>query len=88
VCNNQVVPEAKQESKNNTKNSESTPKLYKGDINPYPNKLKVIDNTNPTQKGVHIIQLNNLPKKFGLSFSQKFLKPEKIDPNTIIFEIL
>ena len=46
-----------------------------------------IERKNPTHQGVHIIQPSNLPKKPGLYTSAVFLKPSKIDPNTIMLDI-
>jgi hypothetical protein len=52
-----------------------------------PEKFETKDSVNPTHQGVHIIQDNNLPKKFGLLISAYSLKLSNILPNTIMFDI-
>lgn len=47
----------------------------------------MLDNTKPDQKGKQIIQEKSVPKKEGLIFSKKLLKPLNIDPNTTMLDI-
>jgi len=82
-----VVPESKQESKNTEIYTHSNPLLKKGENCVNPLIYDPTDKPKPTQKGVHIIQDNNLPKKLGERRSALFLNPSNIDPYTIIRDI-
>jgi hypothetical protein len=62
-------------------------KISKLDINPVETVGDhiMVDKTTPTQNDKHIGQVNNFPKKLGLSLTHRFLKPSKMLPKTIIF---